>query len=470
MSSCPPPPGRRLRNSSWRNGTRSTPRATITRSSSACLPSSASAPTTATTQWATQWASSDEACLNSEYGLSYVGALAWTACYSSFWTGRIDECDIMVDSSRPWSLGPDDDEWFQSTVVHEAGHVRGLSHYNGFLSVMNSGVNKKLRAETLYMDDKEAVRAHSSYVNEYDMAIYPKWHNGSAPQWMSSPSPTTLREGSVIQWNNITVENRGTLPFGSLGVGFYMSTNSIISTCDTFLNSGSWPSFGRYTFSTFNWSATVPTVSDCGTRYFGGIIDYPNAWGERFEGNNSTAFHDGGPDPQPYTILLARDFPEPNDSFAGARNVTLPLNASLSIDQDMENDYYGFTTSGFLSNINATITFTHASGDVDMQLLNSAGTVIASSTGVTNSESIFAVGRGGNVLPAGLRLRQRKLQPLHHQRDGDPARHLPDAGPVRVECAPGRTGSRRADRRDRTDHRDPPARHHVDGVTARGRR
>src|SRR6266850_3134628 len=330
----------------------------------------------------------DEAGLNSEYGLSYVGALAWTACYSSFWTGRIDECDIMVDTARPWSLGQDDEEWLQSTVVHEAGHVRGLSHYNGYLSVMNSGVNKKLRAETLYMDDKEAVRAHNSYVNEYDMAIYPKWHDGSAPQWMSSPSPTTLREGDVIQWNNITVENRGTLPFGSLGVGFYMSTNNIISTGDTFLNSGSWPSFGRYTFSTFNWSATVPTVSDCGTRYFGGIIDYPNAWAERFEGNNSTPFHDGGPDPQPYTILLARDFLEPNDSLAGARNISMPFNANLSIDQDMESDYYRFTTSGFFSNVSATITFTHANGDVDLQLLNSAGTVIASSTGVSNSESI----------------------------------------------------------------------------------
>ncbi len=66
----------------------------------------------------------------------------------------------------------------------------------------------------------------------------------------------------------------------------------------------------------------------------------------------------------------------------------MPFNANLSIDQDMESDYYRFTTSGFFSNVSATITFTHANGDVDLQLLNSAGTVIASSTGVSNSESI----------------------------------------------------------------------------------
>jgi hypothetical protein len=129
-------------------------------------------------------------------------------------------------------------------------------------------------------------------------------------------------------------------------------------------------------------------VSDCGTRYFGGIIDYNGAWGERFEGNNATAFHDGGPDPQAYSILLARDSLEPNDSRAGARVVTMPLNASnLSIDQDLENDYYRFTVL-FPSVVNATISFTHGTGDVDMQLLNNAGTVIASSTGVTNSETI----------------------------------------------------------------------------------
>jgi hypothetical protein len=334
-----------------------------------------------------------EAGLSSEYGLSYASALAWTVCWSST---RIRECDMMLDPSLPWSLGADDDEWFQSTVLHEAGHIRGLDHYNSFLSMQNSGVNKKLRAETLYMDDKEAVRQHASNVNEFDVAIYPKWHNGSTPQWMTSPSSTTRRVGESIQWDNITVENRGTNAFnGTLGVGFYMSTNATISTGDTLMNTGSWGSFGRFTFSTFDWSATVPAVADCGTRYFGAIIDQTNSWGERFEGNNATALHDGGPDPQAYSILLAHDGLEPNNSLAGARLVALPLSAgNLSIDQDLENDYYRFSLP-LRSVVRASIAFTHASGDVDLQLLNSAGGVVASSTGVSNSESLTATVAGG---------------------------------------------------------------------------
>src|SRR5262245_12918999 len=107
-----------------------------------------------------------EAGLNSEYGLSYVGALAWTACWSS---GTIVECEVILAPTLPWNLRPDDDEFFQSTVLHETGHVRGLGHYNGNLSMQNSGVNKILRGEDLYMDDKVAVRQHASHVAETDI-------------------------------------------------------------------------------------------------------------------------------------------------------------------------------------------------------------------------------------------------------------------------------------------------------------
>ena len=51
-----------------------------------------------------------EAGLNSEYGLSYADSLAWTACWSS---GTIVECDVMLDPTLPWNLGPDDSTWFQ---------------------------------------------------------------------------------------------------------------------------------------------------------------------------------------------------------------------------------------------------------------------------------------------------------------------------------------------------------------------
>jgi CARDB/Bacterial pre-peptidase C-terminal domain len=343
----------------------------------------------------------DEAGLSGEYGLSFSGALAWTVCWTGFFSGRYDECDVIFDVNRPWVLGPDDDEWFQSTALHELGHVRGLDHYNNFLSIENSGTSKYLRGETLYMDDKVGVRQNASHVSERDIVMYNKWHDGTLPQWMSM-SPLNLREGQTINLNNITVENRGTLSFGALRFGIYLSTNTTISTADTLLNTGSWGSFGTFTFSTFNWSATIPTVNDCGTRYIGGIIDDNAAYSERFEGNNAVLFTNGVPFsgssavPTPLNITLRDDILEPNDSRAAAPLISLPFsNSSLSIDADFENDYYRFTTPS-AGQISISATFTHSLGNIDLQLQNSVGTVVASSAGTGNSESInFNVGAAG---------------------------------------------------------------------------
>jgi hypothetical protein len=343
----------------------------------------------------------DEAGLNGEYGLSFSDALAWTVCWSGFFSGRYDECDVIFDVNRPWVIGPDDDEWFQSTALHELGHVRGLGHYNNFLSMQNSGTSKYLRNEVLYMDDKVGVRQNASHVSERDVVMYNKWHNGTTPQWMSM-SPLSLREGQTINLNNITVENRGTLSFGSLRFGVYLSTNSSISTADTLLNTGSWGSFGTFTFSTFNWSATIPTVSDCGTRYIGGIIDDNGAYSERFEANNAVLFTNGVPFsgssfvPTPLNISLRDDAFEPNDSRPAASLISLPFfNGNLSIDADFENDYFRFTTPG-PGRISASAAFTHSLGNIDLQLLNSVGAVLATSAGFGNTESInFDVAAAG---------------------------------------------------------------------------
>jgi Calx-beta domain-containing protein/pre-peptidase len=328
-----------------------------------------------------------EAGLMSEYGLSYASALAWTVCWSGGASGRYDECDMMLDPALPWQLVPDSNNFFQSTVLHEAGHIRGLDHYNNYLSMQNSGVDKILRGENLYMDDKEGVRQNATHVSESDMVIYNKFHNGSVPLWMSS-GPTTARVGDTISFINITVENRGTNALGPLRFGTYLSTNTLISTSDQLLNTGSWDSFGRFTFSTFNWSVTVPPVNDCGTYYVGGIIDDNNAHAERFEGNNAVAFSNSSPDPQPFTILLERDSLEPNDSFVTARAITLPFsNGNLTIDADVEQDFYRFTLTQ-PSRVSIAVSFTHAAGDVDIDLRNGSDVVLQSSTSTTNTESL----------------------------------------------------------------------------------
>jgi hypothetical protein len=332
-----------------------------------------------------------EASLNSEYGLSYAMALAWTQCFSST---RLVECDVMLDPTLPWNLGPDNSNWFQSTVLHELGHVRGLNHYNGFHSMQNSAQSKYLRDESLYMDDKDAIRQHATYVPEFDLVMYNKWHDGAAPQWMTM-SPTTLREFEQIDFSGITVENRGSEAFTSpVRFGTYLSGDDAISTGDQLLNTGSFDEFGVFTFSTFDWSATIPTVNDCGTMYVGGIIDDDGAFAERYEGNNAVTFTNGvaftgtSYTPTPLSILLAKDSHEPNDSLAAASPISLPFaSASVNIDEDLQEDWYSFDLSCGLR-VDADVTFSHAAGDIDLELRSSGNAVVGSSASGTDDESI----------------------------------------------------------------------------------
>ena len=337
----------------------------------------------------------DEAGLTSEYGLSYASALAWAVSFSS--GGDRVECDVMLDNTLAWRTGPDNANWFQSTMLHELGHCRGLSHFNSFQSMQNSGQSKYLRNEVLYMDDRDAIRQNSSTLSELDITVHNKWHDGARPQWMSM-SPTTLREGDQIDFNDVTVENRGSRSFGStVEIAFYLSTNSTISNSDTRMSTAAWGSFADFTYSTFDISTTIPEVDDCGTFYAGAIVDPDDDWNERFEGNNSAIMTNAvpfsGPSfvPTPLTIRLAEDADEPNNSRYQSTNVSLPFSQSnLTVDEDSESDFYEFTLSEERK-IVAMAIFDHSNGDVEMELQNVSGVTQASSTTSNDNEMIARI-------------------------------------------------------------------------------
>ena len=78
---------------------------------------------------------------------------------------------------------------------------------------------------------------------------------------------------------------------------------------------------------------------------------------------------------------------EPNDSIATATAVSLPTTLKKKIDTAGDLDFYEFilTKTKFVS---AHLTFSHASGDLDLYLLNSNGEVVDKSTGTKNLEKI----------------------------------------------------------------------------------
>ncbi len=336
-----------------------------------------------------------EVALRSQYGLSYLptpkapgGALAWTLCRKGLFA-QYGECDIMLDPTLPWSLSPDDNAWFQQAVLHEAGHARGLQHYDGWLSIENVNIPGFLIVgDQLYMDDFQAIRKHSTTVSERDIAIYRKWHDGSSPQWMTM-SPTTVREGQTVNFYNINVENRGSLPFTTpVTFNIVMSSAPNLSVPITVLNKGTFASFGTYTYSVFNWSAKIPKMAECTTRYIGAIIPSDPNWSERFQQNNSVAFSNGAYNPTPIQINLAPDLGEPNETASASTHIPAEYyGTGLSLDRDSDVDYYRFTLPSF-KRVLIYLTSDHSLGNIDLMLLNSSGIPLAASIGTTGIERI----------------------------------------------------------------------------------
>ena len=90
------------------------------------------------------------------------------------------------------------------------------------------------------------------------------------------------------------------------------------------------------------------------------------------------------------SIGIRADSYESNNSRAAAKKLSTSGTISgLSLHNASDQDYFKINLTGTGTSSNyIKASFTHANGDVDMKLLNSAGTVVKSSRGTTNSENI----------------------------------------------------------------------------------
>jgi len=128
-----------------------------------------------------------------------------------------------------------------------------------------------------------------------------------------------------------------------------------------------------------------------------GALDVPNLTAGRYNvvvlGNNASAQAS-----YRLALNLAQDEPpldpcldnglEPNNTAATATPLTLGANVGARICA-MDEDFYALdiTTAGVLR---VQMAFTHANGDLDLQVRDATGKVVASSTGVTDEEVLEA--------------------------------------------------------------------------------
>ena len=97
---------------------------------------------------------------------------------------------------------------------------------------------------------------------------------------------------------------------------------------------------------------------------------------------------DAAPD-APYTVEQC-DYLEPNNSLAEAAAITAGETGTAAIcaAEPADVDFYTFTVPAATASVRIGIVFSKAIGDLDLRLLDSAGTLVAQSVGFADNETI----------------------------------------------------------------------------------
>jgi hypothetical protein len=227
-------------------------------------------------------------------------------CYWFFgWNYGIDETDIAFNTSKSWNTGGfsysnlGSPYSFEGVALHELGHALGLNHEDRWMATMNSiypnggplGYYKEFDPNA---DDRVGARSlYPDGTTETDIAGSALKSTGSGTSGLISSPLSAARGGYAtvdFTFSNLSTSSE------TFDVGFYLSSNDIISTGDVLLgmNYGAWGSSG-FT-GTFSRTLYIPTWITPGTYYLGFLLDPSNSIAETNEANNIQ--------PMPRTITI----------------------------------------------------------------------------------------------------------------------------------------------------------------------
>ncbi len=263
------------------------------------------------------WFSTDQSILKGAPAVT----LRWNDCE------EIEETDVVFDANWNYTSGTSKSSssayggpsrTFRTVANHELGHALGLCHNNSSYNIMG--------------DDSTFINANGSTLRPYagrsgiagEVSLYGVWppskyEDVSVVHWKyggkSGEYSTHVRtvvydtSDNPLSWvacgtNNaercyqvskgqtvkveFTYENLGRNA-KNVDIGYYLSTNDLITTLDTFLSQGNIGALGSSIVTTNNTYVTIPkTLPSGSTRYIGAIVNYDNKFTEATAANNAT--------------------------------------------------------------------------------------------------------------------------------------------------------------------------------------
>jgi len=249
---------------------------------------------------------------------------AVTTWWKNFWTGHVDEADVVfyvgesyttsMNKTSLWSFGGGSRP-FETTALHEYGHVASLGHENDEYNIMGEDwthIHCNGTTARSYMGEDAADglvrlygRRSNGYIEDVSVSIFKysgedgeysehtlcKMCNSTGTELPSSGFNGQRRyrvtPGQQVRFE-LTLENNGeTTQRGR--IGFYVSTDSTVNTSDTRITTKSF-SLTRDSVVTQYVTITIPSTLTSGTTYYlGAFIDDNNTVSE-VDGNNA-AYH-----------------------------------------------------------------------------------------------------------------------------------------------------------------------------------
>jgi len=254
-------------------------------------------------------------------------AYSYKTCY--WWFGdhvHMDEVDVIFDyDDSPWrwtadqvkssmtkytgSLRP-----LQTTGTHEFGHGLKLNHENDEYNIMGTDtehIHVNGSSARAYMGEDAAdgivylygeragswedvglvhwkySGASGEYSDHTKTKVYNSTGGNLSTYTVAGETGYRVNPGQVVQLE-LTYENMGKNTQNNVDVGYYISTNDLITTLDTRIGGGSFD-LGRGSVYTAKVTLTIPNSLSVNTNYWiGAVIDEDGSLGEAVEWNNAT--------------------------------------------------------------------------------------------------------------------------------------------------------------------------------------